>query len=58
MSRDEHPLGNHPSAAGRPNDVESITTLLFTISLVLSLGLGALAAGTRVGRTLARRHER
>ncbi len=57
MSREERP-GNRRPWPIRPNDVETITTLLFTITLVLSLGLGALAAGTRFSRRLARRHER
>jgi len=38
--------------------VATVTGLLLTITLLLSLGLGLLAAGTRVGRRLARRHER
>jgi len=38
--------------------VATITGLLLTITLLLSLGLGFLAAGTRFSRRLARRHER
>jgi hypothetical protein len=38
--------------------VASITGLLLIITLLLSLGLGLLAAGTRLSRRLARRHER
>lgn len=50
--------GNRPLPSTRRNDVDALTSLLFTITLVLSLGLGALAAGTRLSRKLARRHER
>jgi hypothetical protein len=38
--------------------MEALTSLLFSITMVLSLSLGLLAAGTRVGRRLARRRER
>jgi len=38
--------------------VATITGLLLIITLLLSLGLGFLAAGTRFSRRLARRHER
>jgi hypothetical protein len=38
--------------------VTTLTSTLLTLSIALSLGLGALAAGTRAGRALQRRYER
>ncbi len=50
--------GNPLSRLGRPKGMATITGLLLIITLLLSLGLGALAAGTRLSRRLARRRER
>jgi len=36
----------------------ALAGVLLTLTIVLSLGLGALAAGTRAGRALGRRRER
>ena len=42
----------------RRNGVASLTSILITLTIVLSLGLGALAAGTRAGRAFDRRRGR
>ena len=36
----------------------TLTSTLLTLTIALSLGLGALAAGTRAGRALQKRYER
>lgn len=58
MSPQEGLSENRPLPSARRSEVDAVTSLLFTITLMPSMGLEAVAAGTRLSRALARRHER
>jgi hypothetical protein len=50
--------GNRPGVGRRHSVVATLTSTLITVTIALSVGLAALAAGTRAGRALQRRRER
>lgn len=51
-------FGNRPRPCRRHKGVAALTGTLITLAIALSLGLGALAAGTSAGRAMQRRRGR